>query len=75
MGVGFNIVQLISVSAIFQCSLHISVDVYAMCSLAYRGVTAWSWNSIVIRAELIAWERTGSLLKGIICALVPLPSV
>lgn len=74
--VGSNLVRLISYSAIFQCRLHIGVDVHAgVCSQAYSGVTARSWNSIVIRAELIAWERTGSLLKGIICALVLLPSV
>lgn len=44
--------------------LHIDVDVCAeVCSQAYSGVTAGSWNSIVIRAELIAWERTDSLFK------------
>lgn len=74
--VGSNMLCLISFSAIFPCGMHISVDVYAgVCSQAYSGVTAGSWNSIVIRAELIAWERTGRLLKGIICALVLLPSV
>lgn len=50
-----------------------------MCMLKYvfrpSVVAARSWNTIEIWTERIAWERTGSLLKGIICALVLLPSV
>lgn len=65
-------VHLISCNTIIQCSSHAGVDVYV---LRPTVVTARSWNTIVIQAELIAWERTGSLLKGIICALVLFPSV
>lgn len=41
--VGSNMICPISCVAIFHCSLHIGVDVYAgVCSQAYSGVTARS---------------------------------